>query len=162
MKRALLVLAAAGTLVGQSGVGRPLAGFIRDADGALRPVFGIAGNLVAGRAVAHGVLAAGYSGRNGWAQTAEGWFRFGADGVLHGPAARQRLHASPPPLVWEADTLVLARPGGAALRAAVQGPVLSIEQMGEDWFHVRQPGRGLAVRATEDRLEVFPLPEAAQ
>jgi hypothetical protein len=38
---------------------------------------------------------------------------------------------------------------------------LYIEQMGEDWFHVRQPSRSLAVRAGEDRLEIFPLPEAA-
>ncbi len=161
MRRVAWLLAAAGTLAGQSGVGRPLAGFVRGADGGLRPVYGIAGNFVAGPAVAAGVTAAGYSGRSGWARTEQGYYRFGAGGVLQGPVHPRRLRAQPPALKWEPGWLVLERPEGLPLRAGIEGRVLYIEQMGEDWFHVRQQTRSLAVRAREDRLEVFPLPKAA-
>ena len=161
MRRLLLLAAAVGILSAQSGIGPPLAGYMRDSSGYLCPVYGVFGNLVVGEPVARGVVGAFFSGRIGLARTANGTYAFDATGTFLGrvPAARRR----PPPLalVAEGEDLVFRGPGGVELRTPVEGIVLAIERMGENWFQVHQAGRRLAVRVIEDRIEVCTLPERA-
>ena len=161
MRRLLLMAAGVGILSAQSGIGPPLAGYMRDSSGALRPVYGVFGNLVLGEPIARGVVAASFSGRVGLARTADGTYAFDASGRSLGrvPVARRKL--PPLALVVEGEELVFRGPGGVELRTRVEGVVLGIERMGENWFQVHQAGRHLAVRALEDRLEVCTLPEKA-
>jgi len=156
-----LLLAAAGlcTLSAQSGIGPPLAGYARDAAGVLSPVYGTFGNLVAGEPIARGVQAAYFSGQAGLAWTANGRYAFDASGRVVGQSRAARRRMPPLALTVEGEELVLRRRGGVELRTRVEGEILSIEQIGEDWFQVHQAGRRLAVRAVEDRLEVCTLPE---
>jgi hypothetical protein len=113
-----------------------------------------------GEPIAGGVLSVFFSGRFGLARTPDGLYAFGADGRLVGPIEAAGDQPLPPPLVAEGGQLILRRTDGPELRTNLAGPVLSIEQMGEDWFHVRQEDRSLAVRVKEDRLEIYRLPEA--
>jgi len=81
MTRALLVLAATlGSVLAQSGISPPLAGYARDASGLLRPVVGVAGNLVLGRPIAEGVISAAFSGRLGLAKTSDSLYAFDPQG----------------------------------------------------------------------------------
>lgn len=163
MKRLALALAAGlGSLLAQSGIAPPLAGYIRDKAGDLRPVHGITGNLLVGRPVASGVIEAYFSGRFGVARTATGYYLFGADGQLLGPLESVVQKPLPETLSVEAEGLVFRKTDGTELRSRMTGAVLGIEQMSEGWFHVRQEGRSLAVRVREDRLEVFQLPGSPQ
>jgi hypothetical protein len=158
-RRLLLAAAGVGILSAQSGIGPPLAGYMRDSWGNLCPVYGVFGNLVVGEPIARGVVEALFSGTVGLARTENGTYVFDASGRFLGrvPAARRK---SPPlALVAEGEELVFRGPGGVELRTRVEGIVLGIERMGETWFQVHQAGRRLAVRAIEDRLEVCTLPE---
>ena len=161
MRRLLLVAAGMGILSAQSGIGPPLAGYMRDSSGALRPVYGVFGNLVVGEPIARGVVAASFSGRVGLARTADGTYAFDANGRFLGRVPAPRRNLPPMALVAEGEELVFRGPGGIELRTRVEGIVLSIERMGESWFQVHQAGRRLVVRAIEDRLEVCTLPERA-
>ncbi len=156
-----LILAASGlgVLWAQSGLGPPLAGYARDAAGALRPIYGVFGSLVAGEPVARGVEAAFFSGQAGLARTARGLWAFDAQGGLLGRVRAPRRGMPILALSEENGELVLRRPGGAELRAPVEGQVLGIEQIGENLFQVHQRGRRLAVRAADDALEFCTLPE---
>ncbi|MCC7176709.1 MAG: hypothetical protein IT159_16055 [Bryobacterales bacterium] len=167
MLRVLLLWAVgAGVLFGQSGLGPPLAGYARDSAGCLRPIFGVFGNLVAGEALACGVVAADFSGRVGLARTAEGRFAFDAAGRLLRRLPRAGRESARPParsaLTFEGEDLVLRREDTSELRLRVEGEVSAIERMNQDWFLVHQPSRRLVVRAAEDQLEVCVLPEPAR
>lgn len=65
----ILILAVAATASAQPAVTAPQIGFMLDSGGALRPVYGLAGNFVLGDPVAKGVLSAAYSGTAGWLKT---------------------------------------------------------------------------------------------
>ena len=105
MKRFFLILvAAAGGLLAQSGISPPRAGYIRDDAGGLRPVYGVAGSFVLGDPIASGVISAAFSGRLGLAKTAGTLYAFDREGRLlgqlavrglprQGSARRQRLRS---------------------------------------------------------------------
>ena len=201
MKRALLAFAATlSGLLAQSGISPPLAGYVKDNGGALRPVYGVAGNLVLGKPIAEGVISVAFSGRIGLAKTSDSLYAFDPQGqplgrmdAPEGPArffvpaggmvAQACLSGTSESIVWkdggfqsvfttdceapalplfsDGDALVFRKADGTELRSEIEGPALSIEQMGEGWYSVRQAQRRLAVRVFEDRLETYRLPEAA-
>jgi hypothetical protein len=116
VKRA--VLAAAATLAGllaQSGISPPLAGYVRDGGGALRPVYGVAGNLVLGRPVAEGVVSAAFSGSIGLAQISDSLYAFDPQGR---PLGRADIPSGP------ARFFFLA--GGIAAQACFSGASPSV------------------------------------
>lgn len=95
MKRhCLILLAAVGGLLAQSGIAPPRVGYIRDEAGALRPVYGVAGNFVLGRPVnRRPVISAAFSGRLGLAKNTAALYAFDREGrrlgrlaVADGPA----------------------------------------------------------------------------
>ena len=134
--RALALMAVAGGLLAQSGLQPPLAGFIHDSAGLLRPVYGMAGNFVLGKPIVRRAIAMkAVTSLN----LADGTFVF-----------------------IEGGDLVFRKAGGAETRTTLGGEVLAIERMGEVWIHVSQAGRHSAARLVEDRIEVYRLPEAAQ
>lgn len=161
MRLRLVFLAAAGLglLFAQSGIGPPLAGYARDTEGALRPVYGVFGNFVAGEPIARGVRAAYFSGRTGLAWAVRGIYSFDASGNPLERIRAPRRWMPRPALTTEGEELVFRLPGGAELRRQVEGEILGIEQIGENLFQIHQAGRRLAVRAAEDRLEICTLPE---
>ncbi len=201
MTRILLALAAmVGSLLAQSGISPPLTGYAKDSGGALRPVYGVAGNLVLGVPIAEGVISAAFSGRVGLAKTSDSLYAFDPRGrplgridAPDGPArfsfsvdgtmALVCLSGTSESILWkdggfqsvsvtdcetpalplfsEGDELVFRKADGTQLRKKIGGPALSIDQMGEGWFSVREETRRLAVRVFEDRLETYRLPEAA-
>ena len=160
MSRALFALAAAlGGLLAQSRIELPFAGYVRDGAGALRPVYGMTGNLLVGKPIAQGVIAAIFDGRVGLARTQDAVYGFDRDGRLLGqiPADWEDPVL---PITQDGDELVARRADGSELRAKVEGSVLAIEQMGDGWFCVHQADLRLAVRLLEDRIEISRLPEA--
>jgi hypothetical protein len=196
----LAVVSSLGGLLAQSGISPPLAGYVRDGGGALRPVYGVAGNLVLGGPVAQGILSVAFSGRVVLAKTSDSLYAFDPQGQplgrMDAPEGPARLFVPPGgrvalaclsgtsesilwkdgsfqsvstpdcetlavPFVSEGDVLIFRRADGTELRTGIEGPALSIEQMGEGWYSVRQARRHLAVRVLEDRLETYRLPEAA-
>jgi hypothetical protein len=211
MKRFFLILAAAaGGLLAQSGISPPRAGYIKDDAGGLRPVYGVAGSFLLGDPIASGVISAAFSGRLGLAKTSGALYAFDREGRLigqfpaaegpaqfmfsrggseaivflpdtsewvrwrngefqllpiadHGESALSAgLTLADGTLVFAADNeLVLRKADGSETRTSLTGPILSIEQMGEGWIHVREAGRHTAVRLAGDRIEVYRLPEAA-
>jgi len=160
MRRLIFALLAFSALApGQSGIGVPLIGFIRDAGNVLRPVYGIAGNFITGEAAATGVLRVTFNGRTGIAITGGGAYLFNSAGRF-----LRRLDEAPPiasRLSSAGNTLEFAKDGGTVLRLELPEQPLAIEQMGENWFHVRLSKSSLAVRVSEEKLEAFQLPEAA-
>ncbi len=161
MKRIALMLAVLSGLLAQSGIQAPLAGYVRDGDGALRPVHGIAANLYTGEPILKGVTAAAFDGTLGLAKTGDGLYAFDKDGRLFGPVSAE-WEAPPLPIFADNDELVFRKPDGTEIRAKVEGAVLSVEQMGDEWFAVHQPDRRLAVRLAGERLEICRLPEASR
>ncbi|HSW50997.1 MAG TPA: hypothetical protein VLH09_12520 [Bryobacteraceae bacterium] len=161
MRRAPIFLAAFGGLLAQSGIAPPLAGFIRDGAGALRPVYGMTGNLALGEPIAQGVVEAIFDGQVGLARTQDAIYAFDSGGHLFGPVPVE-WEAPALPIAAEGDELVYRRADGSELRAKVEGEMLAIERMGEAWYGVHQADRRLAVRVLEDRMEISRLPEAAQ
>ena len=161
MRRTLLFLAAFGGLLAQYGLAPPLAGFVRDGAGALRPVYGVPGNFVSGEPVARGVEAAIFDGQAGLAKTRDAVYAFDGEGRLLG---RIEAEWEPPvlPIRVEGDELAVRRADGSELRAKIEGEVLAIEQMGAGWYCVHQADRRLAVGLRDDRLEISRLPEAAE
>jgi len=159
MKRLIFaLLAVSATALSQSEIGVPLIGFIRDAGNTLRPVYGIAGNFILGEAAATGVLRVTFNGRMGIAITEGGVYLFN-------PAGRflRRLEEAPPlacKLSFTGNTLEFVKNDGAVLRLELREQPAAIEQMSEDWFHVRLGKSSLAVRVLAEKLEAFQLPEA--
>jgi hypothetical protein len=134
--RALALMAVAGGLLAQSGIQPPLAGFIHDSAGLLRPVYGMAGNFILGKPIVRRAIAM---------------------------KALTSLHLADGTSVYaEGGDLVFRKAGGAETRTTLGEEVLAIERMGEVWIHVSQAGRHSAARLVEDRIEVYRLPEAAQ
>ena len=77
----LILVAAAGGLLAQSGITPPRVGYIRDEAGALRPVYGLAGSFVLGRPMnKRPVISAAFSGRLGLAKTAAALYAFSPEG----------------------------------------------------------------------------------
>jgi hypothetical protein len=77
----LILIAAAGGLLAQSGITPPRVGYIRDEAGALRPVYGVAGSFVLGRPInKRPVISAAFSGRLGLAKTAAAIYAFDREG----------------------------------------------------------------------------------
>lgn len=77
----LILLAAAGGLLAQSGLAPPRVGYIRDEAGALRPVYGVGGSFVLGPPVnKRPVVSAAFSGRLGLAKTAVALYAFDREG----------------------------------------------------------------------------------
>ncbi len=77
----LILIAAAGGLLAQSGITPPRVGYIRDEAGALRPVYGVAGNFVLGQPInKRPVISAAFSGRLGLAKTAAALYTFDREG----------------------------------------------------------------------------------
>jgi hypothetical protein len=77
----LILVAAAGGLLAQSGISPPRVGYIRDEAGALRPVYGVAGSFVLGQPVnKRPVISAAFSGRLGLAKTATALYAFDREG----------------------------------------------------------------------------------
>jgi hypothetical protein len=161
MRRFLLWLIAAGGLLAQSGIEVPLAGYIRDGAGALRPVHGVAGSFQVGAPILTGVVAVLFNGNVGLARTGEGLFAFDKAGRLFGPVDGE-WEAPPCPIFTDGDELVFRKGDGTEIRAKIDGAVLGIEQAGEEWFAVHQPDRLLAVRLAGESLEIWRLPEASQ
>ncbi len=62
-------LVSAAFLCGQPALSPPVAGLIRDPDGALRPLFGVRGNFLLGRPLLEGAVSAAFSGRFGLVKT---------------------------------------------------------------------------------------------
>jgi hypothetical protein len=90
----LVLVAAAGELLAQSGIAPPRVGYIRDDAGGLRPVYGVAGSFVLGRPInERPVISAAFSGRLGLAKTAAALYAFSPEGrrlgrlaAMDGPA----------------------------------------------------------------------------
>lgn len=140
MRRASFILMAiAGALLAQSGIGPPLAGFIRCEDGRLRPVYGLAGNFVLGAPLAQ---------QRRLMTTRQ------AETALSLPGGAQ--------LLAEGNDLVYRKADGAEVSAALGAPIIRLEQMSGAWIHVRAAGKSFAVRLAGDRLEAYRLPEAAE
>jgi hypothetical protein len=77
----LILVAAAGGLLAQSGITPPRVGYIRDEAGALRPVYGVAGSFVLGQPInKRPVISAAFSGRLGLAKTATALYAFDREG----------------------------------------------------------------------------------
>ena len=162
MRRVLFALTVAlGGLLAQSGIELPFAGYARDGSGALRPVYGMTGNLLVGKPIAQGVIAAIFDGRVGLARTQDAVYGFDRDGRFLGQIP---VDWEDPvlPITHDGDELVVRKADGTELRAKIEGPVLGIEQMGEGWFCAHQADRRLAVRLLDDRLEISRMPEAEQ
>jgi len=80
-RRCLILAAAAGGLLAQSGITPPRVGYIRDEAAALRPVYGVTGSFVLGRPInKRPVISAAFSGRLGLAKTAASLCAFDRDG----------------------------------------------------------------------------------
>jgi hypothetical protein len=84
----LILVAAAGALLAQSGITPPRVGYIRDEAGALRPVYGVAGSFVLGQPInKRPVISAAFSGHLGLAKTATALYAFNREGQRLGRLA---------------------------------------------------------------------------
>ena len=116
MKRAIsALLAAAALLLAQSGIMPPLAGFIRNGAEELRPVYGVAGNLVLGSPVAYGVVWAGFSGRTGMFKSQDKLIYFDASGRLTGVMSAEGFDEPALPLRAEGPELIWLRSDGTEI-----------------------------------------------
>ncbi|HSB13054.1 MAG TPA: hypothetical protein VLE22_01265, partial [Bryobacteraceae bacterium] len=83
MTRAVSLLLVCVALVpGQSGIGPPLAGLVRDPCGNLRPVLGVAGSFITGDILSTQVESVSFSGDLGFVKTAKSIQVFDAEGGL--------------------------------------------------------------------------------
>jgi hypothetical protein len=106
----------------QPAIAPPRVGFMQDATGSVRAVYGLAGNFLTGDPIAAGVISAAYSGSFGWAKTdssvivtdAQGQAIAASDAPA-GPALFAFASDGKPALVYLFTSTTLLQWSGAAL-----------------------------------------------
>lgn len=130
----------------------PVTGVVRDKTGALRPLVGVAGALIAGEPIATGVLSAAFSGTAGLAKTDGEVLVFDSERILErkpapaGPAVFQFSKDGKPALACFPAT-------GELWRWTSEG--ISVES-GSEWpaqmDRIRRDGNQLVVSKTQARI----------
>ena len=146
----------------------PRIGYWRDAESRVRPLHGVAGNLIPGAAVRQGVIAFAWYGDGGWLRSAEGIERLDASGATVARLADGEARFSETG-IWLTDLNVVYRWDGRSLKNEAVDPTEfavpeveadRIEAISRDWWHVRLRGRSYALRTTVGREARFEIPEA--
>jgi hypothetical protein len=146
MKRLIVAVGVLVTVAfAQSGINPPAVGFIRDSQSALRPVYGLAGNFVAGDALAENVQSAAFSGLYGLLKTEERLSVFDQEGrrlcewpAPGGPAFFAFSSGSRDAFVFLSETSELLRLRGCRVRSLpldpvdLAGEVMSISAFAQD------------------------------
>ncbi len=138
MNRLLVVSFAVATAVfGQPGITGPYLGFVEDSAGALRPVYGVAGNLITGGPLDSGIVSAASLRDSVWIKTEDQLLRADANGRLiceapapPGPALFSSA-AVLYPSTMELQPLEPCRAGVIPV-AAARGDVLSFAGLGRN------------------------------
>ena len=174
MKRLSLVLLALGCAAQISG---PQIGFVRDLQGNLRQVFGVAGAFVTGDPIETGVLSASFSASAGLVKKDTELTEYRKGEVVarrdapEGPAACGFTASGEPDWVRFANDSCMRWKNGEAepatdcpaseqpdLRDAPEG-AREPESMGAGWISVRTDAAVWAIRTEQGREAVYRLPE---
>jgi len=140
MKRLLAVaFPVAAAICGQSGIMAPHLGFVQDGAGALRPLYGLAGNLIAGEPLAGDIVSAAVFRDFVWIKTEDKLRSVDAYGRL-----ACEMPAPPGPALFSSSTVLY--PGTMELQplGTCRAGVIPVDSVTGDILSFASPGRNRA------------------